>query len=547
MGLRVLEQRTNEARRAIFRSLVSSSHDAWMLVDERGMVQTASRNWAALRYEPKHMSGQPAREFVRGLFGTDGGLLQSITAGAQVMVFDQPGVAVAQPDGSLVPAVVRVARVPTRTGWLVGVTVKVSRPNDTKKSEAPHGTVEKFRATAKDDELARGIGASARVAMRALEAQAFHLLRFTPGGLRVAHAIAPPRLMGNHEVVPDLLDSPQGQALRGGRAIVIADGRTVDPRPGWWPSEVVSALIVPLRVNGRIDGLVEIWSTSRRAFDADDIAFATAVADLMGASLDAFAWQSRVRAHREQLRQLSRRLMSVQESERRHLARELHDELGQVLTALKLEVSAALDGTQRTAKPRLQSALGMVDRMIAQVRSISLDLRPPGLDELGLAAALRWFAHQLRDRTGLDVQLSASPVIGRPPAEIEQACFRIVQEALTNVVRHAHARGVRVTVRQRVASLSLTVTDDGIGFDVDIAQSRGREGSSLGLIGMRERAELAGGRFNVRSQHGRGTTVSAQLSWSVALSAPRGTDTESAADRTVALASGSSNTGGHIE
>lgn len=517
MAVEDRERERLSTRRAIFRSLMSSSRDAWLLLDGSGVVQAAGPNWTALGIDPKSMVGRHARSFIRGLFGVDGPLDDDKLPPGLVVVFDQPSIFIARGDGALAPAVVRAARLRMLQGTVVALSVNTRKrtlhlpAHDA--AERGRQTVERISRLARHEELARGIGASALVALRALDAQAFHLLELAGDGLLIAHAVARPDLITEDTVIPFDAQSAEGQALRSGRPVVIADTWS-DQRVArsWWPKKAASGLIVPLRVRERIVGLIEIWASTARAFTDDDVPFGTAVADLMATSLHALAWQSRVRAHREQLRRLSRQLMSVQEAERRHIACELHDELGQVLTALKMELAAAARGGEETARGRIDGALAMVDRMIGQVRSISLDLRPPGLDELGLAAALRYYVAQMRDRTGLDISLTADTLAERPPAAVEQACFRIVQEAVNNAVKHAAARRVRVVIAQRGNTLGLSVSDDGRGFDVDAAQARGREGASLGLIGMRERAEIAGGRLHVRSSAGRGTTITAQLS-----------------------------------
>ena len=211
------------------------------------------------------------------------------------------------------------------------------------------------------------------------------------------------------------------------------------------------------------------------------------------------------------LQQLSRRLLEVQEQERRHLARELHDEIGQVLTVAKIHLQslALVPGpiamAQKMAKP-----IRLLDQLLAQVRSLSLVLRPPLLDDLGLVAGLNWLLQQPAARTaGLRVHLTVPPSLGRCDPTIETACFRIAQEALTNALRYAHAETVDVAVSVQGQSLHLTVTDDGRGFDAAAARVRAEGGGSIGLLGMNERASLAGGTLTLLSAPGRGTRIEA--------------------------------------
>jgi PAS domain S-box-containing protein len=214
----------------------------------------------------------------------------------------------------------------------------------------------------------------------------------------------------------------------------------------------------------------------------------------------------------EQLRALSRQLLEVQEAERRHLARELHDEIGQTLTALKLN----LEGIGRAwpgaapAPPALEDSLAVVDQAISEVRNLSLDLRPALLDDLGLVPALRWYVERQAQRAGLTARLDAAVHERLPPA-LETVCFRLVQEALTNVLRHAGARHVDVLLWREGAAVELTVRDDGAGFDVAEARRRAAHGASLGLLGMQERVQLLGGTIDVHSAPGHGTQIRAHF------------------------------------
>jgi PAS domain S-box-containing protein len=218
---------------------------------------------------------------------------------------------------------------------------------------------------------------------------------------------------------------------------------------------------------------------------------------------------AQVQAGRERLQFLSRQLLRAQEVERRHIARELHDEIGQVLTSVKLSLQSVelLPGYGWLA-PYLADSMAIVDRALQQVRDLSLELRPSLLDDFGLAAALEWYVGRQAQRSGLDLQLEVDPGLSpRLPAEIETACYRIVQEALTNVVRHAQARQVHIALAQRENELSLLIRDDGVGFDVAAAHARAASGASLGLLGMEERATLAGGQLEIASAPTQGSEI----------------------------------------
>jgi len=208
----------------------------------------------------------------------------------------------------------------------------------------------------------------------------------------------------------------------------------------------------------------------------------------------------------EALQILSRRLLETQESERRHIARELHDEIGQALTAVKINLQAA-QRLPEAPVPYLEDSISIVDRTLQQVRTLSLDLRPALLDDLGLVATLRWYVDRQAQRAGFTAQFVADPLETRPRPDIETACFRVAQEALTNVTRHAQAQQVRVELHQRDAELHLLIRDDGKGFDVRTAQERAAQGASTGLLGMQERVWLVGGQIDIESVPAGGTEV----------------------------------------
>jgi PAS domain S-box-containing protein len=210
----------------------------------------------------------------------------------------------------------------------------------------------------------------------------------------------------------------------------------------------------------------------------------------------------------ERLQALSRRLLEIQEQERRYVARELHDEIGQSLTAVKINLQAMQQaGDDCPVGHQLQESIGIVEEALQQVRALSHELRPSMLDDFGLVSALRWYLDRLAGRVGLATDLTVDPSFERQPPHIETACFRIVQEATTNIVRHAHAKQAWVQLSQADGDIVLTISDDGDGFEVRAARDRIAEGASLGLLGMEERAVLAGGRLEISSSAGQGTEV----------------------------------------
>jgi len=204
------------------------------------------------------------------------------------------------------------------------------------------------------------------------------------------------------------------------------------------------------------------------------------------------------------LRVLSQQVLDVQENERRNLARELHDEIGQQLTMVKLML-ARIAGRDKHAE--LDEALGAVSSLMQQVRDLSLDLRPSMLDDLGLVPALRWYADRVARLASIPVQLEIDPDFPRLRPEVETLFFRVAQEAITNVMRHAGATIFGVSVRIHRNIVELRVTDDGGGFNAATARSTALQGGSAGLLGMQERAALAGARLDLKSAVGCGTRL----------------------------------------
>jgi signal transduction histidine kinase len=205
-------------------------------------------------------------------------------------------------------------------------------------------------------------------------------------------------------------------------------------------------------------------------------------------------------------RALSRRLLEIQERDRAWLARELHDQLGQSLSYVSQTLWRIKGELSPELHKRVPESIAVIEQMIEQIRTLAFELRPSALDELGLVAALRRLAERHGEQTGVCVQVLAVPPELRAPAELETASFRIVQEALTNVARHARARQVEVRLSKQNGSLEVSVRDDGVGFDPD---DRLRNG--LGLVGMVERAALAGGKLEIESAPGAGTTLRARF------------------------------------
>jgi signal transduction histidine kinase len=210
----------------------------------------------------------------------------------------------------------------------------------------------------------------------------------------------------------------------------------------------------------------------------------------------------------ERLRALSRRLLEVQEAERRHLARELHDEVGQQLTCLRLALQQIEARGPGPAGEAWREALGLLDTLLERVRALSGDLRPALLDQLGLLPALQSLLERFAKQSGLRVDFTHSGLERRFPGAIETVAYRIVQEGLTNIARHAGVAEASVHVRAGPDALVVRVQDRGAGFDAPSALA---SGSTSGLAGMQERVRLAGGGLTIDATPGRGTRLTAQL------------------------------------
>jgi PAS domain S-box-containing protein len=212
-----------------------------------------------------------------------------------------------------------------------------------------------------------------------------------------------------------------------------------------------------------------------------------------------------IRASRQELRALTARLQQVREEERTSIAREIHDELGQALTGLKLDIAWMKSRLPRDHDVLAQcgSIIQRIDGTLSAVRRIATELRPSVLDQLGLAAALEWQGHEFEARTGIEVTMALCPDECTIPDHLASSVFRIFQESLTNVARHAGATRVAIRLSQTARLLTLEVSDDGVGIPPDRLEGT----ASLGLVGMRERALACGGEFTITGRPALGTTV----------------------------------------
>jgi PAS domain S-box-containing protein len=306
---------------------------------------------------------------------------------------------------------------------------------------------------------------------------------------------------------------PTGKAIRTGRAMVMnhIEG---DPTYAPWREAAEargyrSSAALPLCHGEQVLGALNVYSAEPAYFTAERIQVLQSFANQAAVAIQNAQLFEQVRAGREHLQALSRQLLDVQEAERRHIARELHDEVGQALTGLKLllDMSTRLPPDEATAS--LGEAQAMVNELMALVRDLSLDLRPAMLDDLGLLPTLLWHLERYTAQTDVHVTFKHTRLEGRRfTPEVETAAYRIVQEALTNVARHATVSEVWVRLWADQETLGVQIEDRGTGFDPQAALAAG---ATTGLAGMRERAVLLGGQLTVESAPGAGTYVTAEL------------------------------------
>jgi len=310
------------------------------------------------------------------------------------------------------------------------------------------------------------------------------------------------------------------EAIRQKRTLAVTDTR-LDPRtselaPIHQAAGITSMLDAPIHVQGQLVGVFSYQHVGEpRVWTTEAHNFAASIADLLARGFEAVERskaEKRLQRAYAQLRSLARRVEAAKEDERRMIARELHDELGQSLTAVVLALHlVGRDARDRLHAGRIQQTVALAERLIERVRALSLNLRPPLLEELGLMPAMRGYLEGQMERSGLRIETDFGDADVRVAPELEIGAFRIVQECLTNAVRHAGARSVCIKMRPDGDHLVIGVDDDGHGFDVGQTLERATQGHHLGLLGMQERITLLGGQMQILSSPGNGTRISARL------------------------------------
>ncbi|MBN1315922.1 MAG: PAS domain S-box protein [Anaerolineales bacterium] len=274
---------------------------------------------------------------------------------------------------------------------------------------------------------------------------------------------------------------------------------------------LLSWLGVPMRVGERVIGCISIQVYRRPAFGDQDLVLLSTIADHVAVAIENANLFEAVKLQTEQVRALGGRLAEAEEVERRRLARELHDQVGQNLTALGINLNIVKSLLSDSATPvileRLTESLNIVEQTAECIRGVLAELRPPLLDDYGLMAALHWYATQISSRTGLEIEVQGIEPAQRLPEQVENALFRIAQEALANAVKYAQATQVTISFREENSKYQMIVVDDGVGFELE--NIYGLKG--WGLLNMNERAETVGGNLVIQTSPKRGAKIVVEI------------------------------------
>ncbi len=315
---------------------------------------------------------------------------------------------------------------------------------------------------------------------------------------------------------PDLLlvlTSPEGGKnfmsclIETGHAIAVEDVRmsgAISPELSQLLSRYgfISWVCAPLKMEGEVIGAYQLGKHAKRSFSADDMALLEIIGNVVGSSLSNAQLLRDLRNKESELRRALRRAVELQEDERKRVARELHDEVGQALTSILIRLKTLQEEADNKAtSDRLDDLRSLTAQTIEGLRRLAMDLRPAALDSLGIVPALQWYTQQCAERTGLVINFTSSVKFERLALETELILYRIAQEGITNAIWHGKAKIIDIILERNQNRILLTITDNGKGFN-PIATNHG-----LGLVGIRERVELLNGNFNVKTSPGTGTRL----------------------------------------
>ncbi len=358
-------------------------------------------------------------------------------------------------------------------------------------------------------------------------AKTLEIMKATTGGIllwdeerqmlcyRVHHGLSNEYVQG---VCCRLGEGIAGRAAQTGEAILVED-ISADPRAahtGLINTEGLQAFAsVPLPSQEKVVGVLNIASHGSRKFSSEDVQLLNSIAAHIAVAVENAKLHQDMQRKDEIRGELLREIFSIQEEERRRIARELHDETSQVLASLNANLEAAIDmlpHSTNKSKALLKKVQALSINILDELHKLIYELRPTLLDDLGLVAAIRWLADNNLGAAGIIVNFKTTGRVTRLDTQLETTLFRVVQEAVNNIARHANAKAADVSLYFKKNVIRVRVTDDGRGFDVKEAISSKDRPRGLGLLGMKERVELVNGTLSIRSSlSGRGTEINIEI------------------------------------
>ncbi len=498
-----------------YRDLVELTHDLVWAVDEEGRItymSPASRRFYGR--DPEEMVGRLHTDFLPRDEGrrSMAELRNALAAGENISEFE---VRALHKDGSEVVLLANAVVLRDAAGNSVGTAGASQNITERRQAEevrrrqaaqlaALHEIGLEISA---ESDLSRILEIVTRRAAELLDASfSSTYIRDNDNAASTIFASLQNRFVGLHM---DEGDGLAGQALITGNIQAVDDYSKWPGRARVFEGEGFGpAIAAPLKWQHTVIGALSLSRPGgREPFDVETSSLLEQFAAVAAIAIHQATLFDEVQESQRRLQTLSHRLIESQEVERQRLSRELHDQIGQALTAVQISLQILKSSCDEISASFLDVCLKIIEDAIQQVHDLSLDLRPSLLDDLGLVAALRWYVDRAASLGELAACFEADELDRRLPPEVETACFRIAQEALTNVLRHSNAATVKVQVTQRDSELRLILQDDGVGFDVRAAMSQTGVNTSLGLQGMRERAAALGGIVEIKSQPGAGVEV----------------------------------------
>lgn len=325
-----------------------------------------------------------------------------------------------------------------------------------------------------------------------------------------------------------------GRVAQSGRSLLLED-ISADPRaanPDLISTEGLKAFIsVPLRAKDKVLGVLNVASHMPRRFTENDMHLLNSIGDQLGVAIEQAKLYERVRKARERYRKLARQTLGTEEEERKRMARELHDETSQALFGIELQLQALIDAAEMSGSKdaefinRLKKVQSLAIQVHSEISRLIADLRPALLDTLGLVSAIRQYAESNLRPLGINVHIETKGKDRHLPTEVEAGLFRWAQGAIGNIAQHSKARNTSIVLEYKENELRLTITDDGVGFDVSKITDIEESGRGRGVFSMKERIGLLDGSCGIESRPGQGTTVwgKVPISWGTGDEEDKGT------------------------